>query len=203
MLADAGFPPRAIEGKISDNVTRVLRLDSSTHAIKVISYEHSEVHSGGHFYINHSATSKNDGETIVVYFKTPNTAKWLHLIMRWSSGGAAYAYIRETPTVTANTGTNGQDVINNNRNSTTVSAVVDNATSPATGKFCKDPTITGAGTTIWQDYSGAAKSDSGSGQRDQEIILKQNTAYNFIVESDAAGISLNLNLEWYSHEDKN
>jgi hypothetical protein len=183
----------------SDSTYQPVRLDQATHALKAVDYAHSEIHKGAHFMAHYYATGKNDGETINIYLKTPNTTKWGHMVMQWSASGAAFGRIREAPTVTSNTGTNGQAINNNNRNVATASDMVDNATSPAAGKFGVDVTITAAGTIIYEEYAGAAKNQGGIGRNDEEIILDQNAAYVFEVESDAAGLTLSMNLLWYEH----
>ena len=174
--------------------------DYTTNAVNSIDFGHHEIHAGDSFTKEHLAVSKNDGETINIYLKTANTAKWCHMFMGWSSGGAAYGRIYEAPTITANTGTNGQAVFNRNRNSTTISGVFDNATSPVVNKTGIDVTKTGDGTIIYTRYTGAAKKEGGEFRAENEFMLKPNTAYLFEVESDAAGITLSLYLNWYEHE---
>jgi hypothetical protein len=176
-----------------------LTLDGGTKSLQTIDYSHHEIHAGSYFTAMHTGDAKNDGETITIYLKTSNTTKYCHCFAKWSSGGAAYFRIYEAPTITANTGTNGQVVINHSRNSSGASTVYDNATTPVVNKYGIDVTKTGDGTIVWLDYSGAGKSSAGSSRNEDEIILKTNTAYLFMVESDAAGISLNLIVSWYEH----
>jgi hypothetical protein len=177
-------------------------VDDSTHAITTVDYAHHEVHSGSFFAAFHSAGSKNDGTTINIYFKTPNTTKYIHSLVQYSASGAAYCRIREAPTVTANTGTNAIDIYNHNRTSTKASTVYDNATSPAAGKYGKDVTVTAGGTVIYEDYSGSARSFAAASRSNDEFILSPNTAYVFEVESDAAGLVLDLMVSWYEHTNK-
>lgn len=164
-----------------------------------IDFPHHELHEGAAFTAFHAAGSKNDGDKINIYIKTPNTTTRLHMYTEWSASGAAYFRILEAPTVTANTGTNAVAVINRERNSSTASTVVDNATSPAANKYGKDVTITNDGTKVWEEFSGAAKSAAGSGRSTNEFILKANTAYCFEAESDASSLVLAMTLSWYEH----
>ena len=181
---------------------QVARIDTSTRAFNTIDYAHHEIHAGSSFTIDHYAESKNDGQTINVYMKTANTAKWLHMFMNWSSGGAAFTRIYEGPTITANTGTNGVAIFNRNRNSTNTSGVSDNAASPAANKIGTDVTKTANGTIIYTEYAGAAKAQGAFVRAEREFVLKSNTVYLFEVESDAAGITLNFDLTWYEHTDQ-
>lgn len=183
----------------SDDTYQPLRLDKATNSIQVVDYPHHEIHAGSYFLARHYASGKNDGDTINIYIKTSNTASWGHMFMRWSTSGAAYAFIQEAPTVTSNSGTNAQAIINHNRNSSDASLMLDNATTPAVNKYGKDVTIIVPGAIIWSDFSGSGRTSGGSGRNEDEIILKQNTAYCFIVESDAAGLTLSVLLDWYEH----
>jgi hypothetical protein len=173
--------------------------DAVSGAAIVIDYAHHEIHEGDAFSAYHSATGKNDGDKINLYFKTPNTTKYIHAFTKWAGSGASYFRILEGPTVTANTGTNAQAIYNRNRNSSGTSAVVDNATSPAANKYGVDVTITVDGTKIYEEYAGAARSSPGEGRSEAEFILKANTAYCFQVESDAAALSLFVAVSWYEH----
>lgn len=173
--------------------------DKITNAIMTVDYAHHEIHGGSSFLAFHSAGSKNDGDKINLYFKTPNTTTRLHAFLQWSASGAAYGRILEAPTVTANTGTNAQVVINRDRDSAKASTVVDNATSPAANKYGIDVTITNDGTKIFEEFSGAAKTANAAGRAESEIILKANTAYCFQVESDASTLVLFMLVSWYEH----
>lgn len=176
-----------------------LQPDAVSDAAVVILYEHHEIHEGDAFLAHHSAGSKGDGDMINIYLKTPNTTKRLHMFAKWASSGAGYFRILEAPTVTANTGTNAVVAVNRERNSATTSTIVDNATTPAANKYGKDVTVTGNGTVLVEEFSGTAKTSAAEGRSDNEFILKANTAYVFQVESDAAGLTLWLNLNWYEH----
>jgi hypothetical protein len=178
------------------------RIDTTTRSFQTIDYAHHEIHSGSSFVAKYYGTSKNDGQTINLYIKTPDTTKWGHMFFQWSASGAAYGRIYEAPTITANTGTNGQAILNHNRNSATTSVMSDNATTPAADKYGTDVTKTANGTIIYEEYAGAAKSQGGAGRNEDEYILKRNTAYLFEVESDAAGLTLSINMSWYEHIDQ-
>lgn len=186
-----------------------IRIDSSTRALNVIDYTHHEIHAGAAYFAFHTDASKGDGDTINIYFKTPaeTTSENLlcHVVVEWAASGAAFLNIYEAPTVTSGTGTNGNDVIDRNRNlttSSTLSGVQDNmGTSSAAGAYAKDVTVTDNGTLIYQDYAGTGKSSAASERAEEEIVLASDTEYVFEVESDAAGLTLFLRVDWYEHED--
>lgn len=196
----------AVTGTVTSNIYgfnqsnfQPANLDTISRSLMALDWEHHEIHEGNHFIASHFATGKNAGQTINIYVKTPNTTKWCHFLAEWASDGAAYFRVYEAPTVTANTGTNGQTPYNNNRNSATVSDVIDNAAVPASGKYGYDVTVTGTGTTLYTEFSGIGKTESGKSRATSEIILKQNTVYVFEVTSNAANEVLSLNMAWYEH----
>lgn len=58
--------------------------DASTEAIDVIQYEHHEIHSGSHYYLEGHATLGSAG-VLRVKLVTPDTAKWAHFVWSISS----------------------------------------------------------------------------------------------------------------------
>lgn len=182
------------QGSTGENVS----VDGDTNSLVVIDVPHHEIHEGESFTVSHTVTGKNDGETGVVVVLT--TTKDCHMLFNWAASGAAYAKIFEGPTITDNSGTNGVSIFNRDRNSTSTSTVKDNATSRAFNKVCTDPTVSATGTVIFTEFAGAAKAFGGLGRNSNEFVLAQNTEYAFVVESDAAGLTLNMVLDWYEEE---
>jgi hypothetical protein len=178
-----------------------VRIDLSTRSFQTIDYAHHEIHAGSYYVVGHAAGSKGDGDKINIYLKTPDTASWVHMFVRWSASGAAYMRVLEGPTVTANTGTT-QLVYNRNRNSNNTTTVWNNATTPVQGSVMKDATVTNNGTMVYEEFSGAARTFGAASRNSEEIILKQNTVYIFEVESDAAGLVLDIDLDYYHHTDQ-
>ena len=174
-------------------------IDETSGGLITLDYAHHEIHEGDAFTQFHAAGSKNDGTSINMYFKTPDTAKRIHILMVWASTGAAYGRILEAPTVTGNTGSH-VTILNHRRDSTNTSGVLDNSTAQTVNKASKDVT-TSSGTTIYEEYSGAAKTSAGAGRNLAEYILNANTKYVFEVESDAASLVLSMALHWYEHTD--
>ena len=180
---------------------REVRLDRTTRTWQFIDYAHHEIHAGSSYMVGHSAGSKGDGDKINIYLKTPDTTSYIHMFVRWSASGAAYMRVLEGPTVTANTGSS-KTVLNRNRNSSSTTTVWNNATEPIQGAVMADATVTNAGTNIYEEFSGAARTFGGSNRNAEEIILKRNTVYIFEVESDAAGLVLDVDLDYYHHTDQ-
>jgi len=77
--------------------------DNSANAIKVIEYEHHEIHSGSHYYIE-GHTTLDDGDPVpatgTLYAKivTPNSGKWAHFTWQISSNGILESSLWELPT---------------------------------------------------------------------------------------------------------
>jgi len=82
------------DGSITVNSTNI---DSTTNAIKTITYEHNEIHGGSHYYIEGSAVI-NNGATVYAKLMTPDTAKWSHFVWNISSNGILETNFYEIPT---------------------------------------------------------------------------------------------------------
>jgi hypothetical protein len=85
-----------IWGKISDTVSRAIRLDSSTHSLQTVSYEHHEIHGGSHYYIEGSTTLA-DTATLYAKIVAPDTGKWAHFTWQISSNGILTSNLYEIP----------------------------------------------------------------------------------------------------------
>lgn len=185
----------------SDSTAQPLRLDKSTNTLQTIDYAHHEIHEGNSFYAKHYSASVATGNKINLYIKTKSTAPFCHMFSQWSCGGAAIFRSYEAPTITANTGTNGQVIFNRNRNSATASGCFDNATTPIVNKYGIDVTKTVDGTIIALQYAGVGKTFGTQVRNVSEWILLPNTVYLFEVEAVGNNIALSLELDWYEHTD--
>lgn len=54
-------------------------IDSVTHAINQVSYEHHEIHAGSSFTVDLS-TDLGNGAAMNLQITTPDTTKWAHLV---------------------------------------------------------------------------------------------------------------------------
>ena len=72
--------------RIDGDTIKPLRMDASTHTIQTIEYEHHEIHSGSHYYIEGHATLAS-AAVLRVKLVTPNSDKWAHFVWDIGSSG--------------------------------------------------------------------------------------------------------------------
>jgi len=186
------------------------RLDASTFAFNVIDYSHHEIHGGSGYHCHFTEVPTNTNERVVISFRTPNTAKWLHIIASVSVSGPALYQMLEAPTITDNTG-GALAVYNRNRNSANTSGVWDTSQNPDVQGQATSFTpaqagnVTG-GTALTSEYmvSGARNFAGGGAARGvAEWELKPNTLYAFDVESLTNDDNyVSIELDWYEHQDR-
>ncbi len=79
-----------------DGETDEIRIDASTNSLQVVDYEHHEIHSGSHYYIE-GHTTLADGASLYAQIVTPDTAKWAHFVWQISSNGILESTLFECP----------------------------------------------------------------------------------------------------------
>jgi hypothetical protein len=171
------------------------RIDYSTRNLETIGIAHAEVHKGDSFFIaEHQAI--DDGNTYEYRIDTPNTTKWAHLFMAFSSTLETTVELYETTTRTAG---NGMVEQNRNRNKTATTA---------TTTFTDTPGGAGDGTLIWSQKFGAdtvGASGKGAGQSvlraENELVLKQNEVYLIKITSGTDANVISIDFNWYEHTD--
>lgn len=178
-----------------DYITGNSGIDASTESIQTIDYEHHEIHSGSHYYIQ-GYLELDDTDTFYIKIVTPNTTKWAHFVFDIKSTGICTTYLDEAATG-GMTGGAAKTPINNNRNSANASAMV----------------ITGGVTTatsytlrLEDDKWGAngfKETIGGGSGRSDELLLKQNTTYLRSFISGADNNIIQFKASWYEHTDKN
>ncbi|MCP4708907.1 MAG: hypothetical protein GY869_09805, partial [Planctomycetes bacterium] len=152
-------------------------LDSISGSLETISYAHHEVHEGDAYKVEVNDIDLDNNNEISIAFKTPATGPWCHIFPIAATSGESRFECLEAPTITAESGST-KAIINRNRNSLNVSAVVDNDAAASLATI--NGTITGDGTVICDEVMGEGKNKSGGQSRDQaEIILKADTLYAF------------------------
>lgn len=180
------------KGLISDTEAVPLRVDSSTHSLQTISYEHHEIHSGSHYEVRINKDMANPG-TYNIAFTTPDTTKWAHMIFGVSCELEAEIALYENIT-SFGSGT-GITPINNNRNSANTSGLVDMEYDTTA--------VMGTPVTLATIVLGSKKDIGGEARGQAEFVLKQNTTYLMLVTNQAGATNeTNLFLNWYEHEDK-
>ena len=184
-------------------------IDPTTNAIKELSYEHNEVHAGSHFNLEYSVASigalESPDDTMTLTFTTPNTTKWVHMMVSaTSSSGARFRFI-EGGTGAGASPTGSLAIYNSNRNISKSSGIFDIATIPTPNQMSYDATLVTGGTSLIDMYIGAdGKGNAfigGTERGSQEWILKQNTQYQLsIYEADTVpGV---IQISWYEHTNK-
>lgn len=189
--------------KTSANVVTLAseHLDSNTNSIETITYPHHEIHAGNSFKADintNDLDDEGDEDALHISFTTPNTTKWMHLIVEATATGAADLSITEAPTG----GVAGGDdltIFNKNRNSSTISGAISTGSSTA-NKMTQDASAPTGGTVVHHWKFGTGKNKIGGSVRSiEEFILKQNTKYSFRLSSATDAIIAQLTLHWYEH----
>jgi hypothetical protein len=185
-----------------------VRIDSQTRAWNTIEYEHHEIHAGSSFTCHYSNDTTNTGEMTMIAFNTPNTTKWLHIIIEASSTAGSYLAIYEVADLDVDEGTQ-LAVYNRDRNSATTSVITSIETVPVANKATSYNEAQAAGATlstaneIFRFYMGAAAAGAdirGEARAAAEWILKQNTQYAFVIVATSNDDNThNLVLSWYEH----
>ena len=214
ILESIGNLFRAMLGKTGDTSFQVPRLDVITHTLQVIDYAHHEIHGGSSFTAHYSlTTAATDAHRTGLFIKTPATGKLCHLIVSFGASAAATFKICEAPTIAANIGSHAAVIYNRYRDSSTSSGCLDNATTPAAGKFTTLTEAQIAGDVTWAEgtvirsatmQAGVGPKPAGGESRDaQEYILKANTKYVFLITNVGANANThNILVDWYEHANK-
>lgn len=187
---------KAVGGKISDTVARIMRLDAASHALIIITHAHHHIHSEEMFRFWAYDADLDDTETLEFLLTTPNTAEWGHF--EWEVKGAVTTLVEffEDCTHTANV---AQTIFNADRNSSDPSTITI-ATHNDDGA---DGTLfDGDSFGISTGFGGAAISGGGEGRGGHEWLLKQNTKYLIRITSGADNNNVSLKLAWYEHTNK-
>ena len=167
-----------------------LRIDAVTHAMTTITYFHKEIHAGEHYFVaGHTALAEDAKLDFIV--TTPNTAKHAHMFFSLKSTASMTFEVREA--IAEDNDGVSVTPINNNRNSANTSALVikTNGTITELGTLIESFKVGTAGVANFQK--------SGAGERESEIILKQNTKYLFRILSNADANIISYRGEWYEH----
>lgn len=168
--------------------TRGSFVDSHTKAIPSLDEEHYLVHAGQVYYAFHVNETRNDGETIEVYFKSPPGRRLLHMLIQKNSALAATWYLYEGTTKTYVVG-NKLTGLNRYRSK-----------ADSTLEACHTPGGSGDGTLILSGILGGSSGPSrvgGQSRTAEEILPKPDTAYLLRITSKAASNRLAAYLEYY------
>jgi len=174
------------------NVFKSLFNDGVANALKVISYEHHEIHDGRGFIAVYSGL-KDNTEFIEVRIRPRHDTRRCHMVIHTESALAATAELWVN---------------------TTKTHIVANAITPVNRDFsnphssvlsvCHTPAGAQAGAADLIQYLGAAtaggRSDVGGGTTSRgEFILNPWTDYLIKLTSRVNGNALTILLDWYEH----
>ena len=189
-------------GTVSDPYVPQVGIDSAnvnseTNAVKVVDYQHHEIHSGSHyFHVDVKDLSIN--EVYDIRITVPDTTKWAHFTFRLESESETLWYLYEDVAIST-VGTT-EVLYNNDRNSANTSGLaVDEILNTSLSNANADTDLTGA-STLLTGIIGAGRV-GGADERNKEIILQQNTIYCIRTVASAAGY-VDYTLEWYEHTNK-
>jgi hypothetical protein len=187
-----------ITGKTGDTTYQTPRIDSSTHTLQTIEYEHHEIHEGSHFFVD-GVQDLSINQVLDFTFTTPNTTTWSHLTWKFDTESETAWYIYEGATAT-NALANSITPRNNNRNSATTSVNTLKYEVQADLATANADTNVSSATLLQSGISGAGKT-VGDDKRERELILKQNTIYCMRAIASTAGY-IYFHMGWYEHANK-
>jgi hypothetical protein len=174
-------------------------MDNSTNTLQTIEYEHHEIHSGSHYFVcGYSDLSINNVYQIT--FVTPDTTKWSHFIWKLDTESETLWEIYEGATITTPLDS-AVTPLNNNRNSDNTSGNALRSELHANLAAANASVDVSGATLLCAGISGAGKT-GGNDNREQEIILQQNTIYVMRATANTAGF-IDFLMEWYEHVSKN
>ena len=186
------------------------RLDPSTWATTGIDYAHHEIHDGSYYHTHYNQMVSDINDRSIITFRTPDTAKHLHMFARGSSSALAMWYIWRAPTITDNTGA-PLAIFNRNENSPNTSGVWDTSQNPdvqGQATFFTEITMGNvtAGTSIEDQtigYGSGPRASGGNTRSEEEIVLLPDTLYAFEMRSLTTDDNYHdIQLNWYEHTPK-
>jgi len=184
----------AIAGVFGSEDYDYARMDSSTHALTTIDVPHHEIHDGSHYFVAGYDELGSAG-TATFHVTTPDTTKWAHMTFVIESQLLSTVQIYEGATYAG--GGSAVSPINSDRNSSNTSGLT----------IRRDGTASVNGTMIdsWKGGAAAVANKPGAvgnADRQNELILKQNTTYRYLVISGAASNTVSFSGRWYEHTNK-
>ncbi len=199
--------PVLMMARTTETNVEYCKMDSLSHAMAVMDYEHSELHGGSAFTCHYSQEVSDTGDQTIVAFKTGSTDKQMHATFAASSSMGATATLIEAPTITDNTGAS-LTIYNRNRTSTKESEAIDTSANPDVenqAMYFTEATMGNvtSGTVLDTEPLQAGKGNKALGgvsRGEQEWILKKSTLYAFVVESTTDEDNTHrITVDWYEH----
>ena len=187
-----------------DRTTEIItnQIDRATNAQNTIDYAHHEIHSGSH-YFNDFSIDIPASDWLDVRFTTPNTTKWLHMLISIKTQEEGLYQLYETaPTLTAGTALVAENNNRNTPNSSGISAF--DYIINTTEENANLDTNTSGATLLRSALLGSNQGNlSGVTRNENELVLKQNTAYLIRVNNKISSVRYcSWVLDWYEHTSK-
>jgi hypothetical protein len=203
-----------LKGLISDTVSRIARLDATSHSIQTIDYAHHEIHSGDsfHAWFNNTTANQNSHRSAIAFtLPSPGTGKYFHLTGLVSSSDPAEIFLIEAPgTLNPDEGT--QDVaVDRNRATANTSTCLSIETVPTVGSYTTftEAQLVAAGYLIGAgiilDYAplvggSGQKAVGGVARSEQEWMLNEGETYIMIIQNTDTNTNTHgIHLNWYEH----
>lgn len=173
---------------IYDELGYPARVEPGSSALIDVSFEHSKIHDGKHFFYSDFVTL-GLGVSQDYMITTPAGSEKAHF----------------TFTVTGTLSTDVSFFEGGDRTGTTLQTIRNNDRDSITASILTLHKGTSAGTTDGTDIhpdgfgTGVAAGQGGVSQRDNEMILKANTKYILRILSNVNGNRLSVHFDWYEH----
>ena len=184
-----------LQGKHGD-VSDALRMDASTHSLQTIEYEHHEIHSGSHFFVNGYLDILGANDVLDFTWQMPKSTKQIHWTWQISfEKGLTWSVYEDV--IATNPLGNTITPYNNNRNSQkTSSTTMKYALQVDLAAANADTNVTGA--TLLSTGKVGDNRTAGDSERSNEMIMKSGSLYCLRAATTAAGY-INFDMEWYEH----
>ncbi len=190
----------------------VLQQDTTTEALCTIEYELCEIHKGNSYSTYYSVTTaSSDDDVTAIGFTTPNTTKYLHLVVGISASDPAEFFLEEDTTIDNDAGS-PLNVQNRNRNSGNVAGLYSLNTTPVVGRVTTfdETQYNGASHTAGTilDYTQLAGGSGpfavgGASRGTQVWVLKPNTKYLLRLQNIGGTTNVHtIHMDWYELIDK-
>jgi len=177
------------------------KADASTGVPTMIMYEHHEIHSGSHYYLD-GYSSVGNGDTLVFFLQTPNTTKWAHMLYSFATSKiTTFEVFMSADSIPK--GATSITPINSNHNYANASVLTVAGGTSLNGVF----PLASLGTKIDSSKVGSSGARpslkyGGAQSRGNETVLKQNTIYVYMFISGEAANTIDYLASWYEHTDK-
>ena len=179
-----------IRGRTGDDTYQVPRVDTATHSITTIEWEHLEIHEGDSYFICDVVDLGNAANRTILII-TPDTTEWAHIIFEVEMELEATIRLHEGATVVAS----GTQITAFNRDR--------NSINTATAIIYHTPTISNDGLLLHAAQLGSGKKSGGETRSLNEIILRQDTNYILrVINQTNNNNVISTRISWYEHENR-